>query len=165
MTDITRKLPGLTRRMPDERTWFLLISIGSAMGIAVELAAERHWTTAVQMIPWFALGLLAVAIGLRLRLTRANERAVRVIAAVVGLSGLIGVYKHVAANVHAGPLDYRYTKRWPSMGMTSHWWAGISKSVGPSPPFAPMALALSALCLVLSLPRRAAPDEPGTPDY
>ena len=144
-------------RRSRERGWFLGIAGAAVVGTGIELAAERHWKGGTQIIPWISLGALAIALVMSLRSTPRMNRLVTALAALVGISGLIGIYEHVAENRNAGPLDYRYTDRWPTMSSAEQWWAAISKSVGPSPPLAPAVLALAALCLVLSL-------DPGAPE-
>ena len=66
-------------------------------------------------------------------------RARRAVAAV--LSAALGIWKHVYANYDAGPLDQRYDDTWESLPEARRWWLALTKSVGPSPPLAPAALA------------------------
>jgi hypothetical protein len=126
----------------------------AAVGIvatAVELALSRHWTSAVQLIPWYALAALAAAfVLLVVRPGRRSLRIVRVLAVLVLLTAAFGIFEHVLANYHAGPLDFRYESRWPTMSAGSRWWAAFTESVGPSPTLAPGVLAQSALCLVFA---------------
>ena len=67
-----------------------------------------------------------------------------------GIASSFGVYEHIVANYHTGPLDFRYTDRWPTMSAWSRWWAVSTGTVGPSPPIAPAILALACACLVLA---------------
>jgi hypothetical protein len=126
----------------------------AAVGIvatAVELALSRHWTSAVQLIPWYALAALAAAfVLLVVRPGRRSLRMVRVLAVLVLLTAAFGIFEHVLANYHAAPLDFRYTARWATMSAPSRWWAAASESVGPSPTLAPGVLAQSALCLLFA---------------
>jgi len=133
------------------RRCFLGLAAGGIVGTAVELALSRHWTTAVQLIPWYALGVLTVALVLAVVLPRPGAvRAVRLLAVLVMLTAVLGIYEHILANYHAGPLDFRYTDRWATMSAASRWWAAISESVGPSPTLAPAVLAQSAGCLLFA---------------
>ena len=133
------------------RRCFLALAVTATAGTAVELALSRHWTTAIQLIPWYAVGGLTLATVLLVARPRpVAVRAVRVVAVVVVLTTLFGIYEHALANYHAGPLDFRYESRWATMSAASRWWAAISESVGPSPTLAPAVLAQAAVCLVLA---------------
>jgi hypothetical protein len=133
------------------RRCFLALAVAGIVGTAVELALSRHWTSAVQLIPWYALGALAIAVVLLVvRPRRPAVLAVRVLAVVVILTAGLGVFEHVLANYHAAPLDFRYTSRWPTMSAASRWWAAANESVGPSPTLAPGVLAQAALCLLFA---------------
>jgi len=126
------------------RALFALAALSIA-ATAVELAAERHWETFVQRIPWFALLLAAVALLLAVTASGPGAiRAARLLAAAIAAFALIGVYKHVEANHESGPLDFRYSATWDSMSAASRWWKSASGAVGPSPVIAPLALANSA---------------------
>jgi hypothetical protein len=133
------------------RRCFLALAAAGIVGTAVELALSRHWTSAVQLIPWYALAVLTLALVLAVaRPGPRTLRAVRLLAVLVMLSAVLGVYEHVLANYHAGPLDFVYTERWPTMSATSRWWAAITESVGPSPTLAPAVLAQAAACLLFA---------------
>jgi hypothetical protein len=126
-------------------------------GLAVELAATRHWDTTIRLIPWFAVGVVVAAIALvAFWPSRGRVWLARILALVVLASAVFGIYEHVAANYHAGPLDLRYYQTWGTMSEAERWWAAISKSVGPSPPFAPGALAQAALLVALATIRHPA---------
>lgn len=133
------------------RRCFLALAVTATAGTAIELALSRHWSTAIQLIPWYAVGGLAVgAVLLVARPRPLAVRAVRVLAVVVVLTSGLGIYEHVAANYHAAPLDFRYESKWATMSAGSRWWAAISESVGPSPTLAPAVLAQAAVCLLLA---------------
>ena len=133
------------------RRCFLALAVVATAGTAVELALSRHWATAVQLIPWYAVGGLALGAVLLIARPRPFAvRAVRLLAVVVVLSALYGIYQHVLANYHAGPLDFRYESKWAAMSAGSRWWAAISESVGPSPTLAPAVMAQAAVCLLLA---------------
>jgi hypothetical protein len=133
------------------RRCFLALAVTATVGTAVELALSRHWTSAIQLIPWYAVGGLAVGAVLLVARPRPRAvRAVRLLAVVVVATALFGIYEHVLANYHAAPLDFRYESKWASMSTGSRWWAAISEAVGPSPTLAPAVLAQAAVCLLLA---------------
>jgi hypothetical protein len=130
------------------RRCFLALAVTGIAATAVELALSRHWTSAIQLIPWYALGALAVAaLLLAVRPGRRSVRIVQVLAVVVVLTSFFGIFEHVLANYDAAPLDFRYSSKWATMPATSRWWAAITESVGPSPTLAPGVLAQAAVCL------------------
>ena len=127
------------------------------LGIAVELYTERHWTQPMQLIAWAALALTALAIALLIGQPSAGRvRAAQIVAAVVVISAAVGVWQHIQANYDAGPLDRRYGQTWEGMSAMSCWWLAARKSVGPSPPLAPGALAQAGLCVLLATMRHPA---------
>ncbi len=130
------------------RRCLLLLAALGVVGTAAELALIRHWNGFIQLIPWFSLAVLAVAIVLVM--ARRQVRVARVLAVLVTVSAVFGIYEHVLANYEAGPLDFRYSARWATMSMSSKVWAAVSESVGPAPNFAPLILAWSALCLLFA---------------
>ena len=133
------------------RRCFLALAVAATAGTGVELALSRHWTSAIQLIPWYAVGGLAAGAALLVARPRpVSVRAVRVLAVVVVFTAVFGIYEHVLANHHAGPLDFRYESKWETMSAGSRWWAAISESVGPSPTLAPAVMAQAAVCLLLA---------------
>ena len=122
----------------------LALATLAVAGTAVELAMLRHWNGLIQLIPWAALAVVAVAIGLVLR---RRIRLARILAVAVFVTAALGIYEHTLANYHAGPLDFRYAARWATMSSGSRWWAAFTESVGPSPTLAPLVLAWSSLCV------------------
>lgn len=146
------------------RRCFVGLGAASIAATAIELALSRHWTSAVQLIPWYALGALAVALALVLVRPRpATVRVAGVLIVAVMLTAVLGIYEHVLANYRAAPLDFRYTARWSTMAARSRWWAAMSQAVGPSPTLAPAALAETAICLLfatLGLPSGTAESVP-----
>lgn len=148
-----------------------LAGVGVA-GTAVELATIRHWDSAEQLIPWAVLAVLALAIGLvAVRPTGVRVRAGRLLGLATGLGGAYGVWEHIEANLHAGPLDATYGPRWDAMSPIAQWWAAATGGVGPSPTLAPAILTQIGLTLLLAtvahpaLARRATTPngEPGLP--
>jgi hypothetical protein len=129
----------------------LLLAAAAAIGTAVELAMLRHWDGLEQLVPWatlaaVAVGIVVVAVGH----SRAATLSGRTIGIAAGLAGLFGVHEHIVANLRSGPLDFRYTDRWPAMSEWSRWWAAASGAVGPSPALAPAILALAGACLAFA---------------
>jgi hypothetical protein len=126
-------------------------------GLTAELLVERHWGTPIRLVPWFALIALAYAALLLMRRpTAAAVRRARVLAVLVMIAAVVGVGLHVNENYVAGPLDQRYVRLWESMSEVERWWAAFSKAVGPAPTFAPAALALVALILIVATQRHPA---------
>lgn len=123
-------------------------------GLTAELLVERHWGTPIRLVPWFCLVALAYAALLLMRRpTPAAVRRARLIAGVVMIAAAVGVALHINENYVAGPLDQRYEQLWAGMSELERWWAAFSKAVGPAPTFAPAALALVALVLLVATER------------
>jgi hypothetical protein len=136
---------------PRLRRGLLWLGALSVVGIGVELAVERHWTQPVQFVAWAALVVAAVAIVLLMGTPSAGRvRVARVLAVVVMLSAVLGIWEHIAENYDSGELDRNYADTWDSLPTGTRWWLAISKTVGPSPPLAPAALAEAGLCVVLA---------------
>jgi hypothetical protein len=141
------------------RRVLLGLAAAGIVGTGVELAMLRHWNSRDQLIPWFALAVLALALVLIvLAGARGAVMIARVAAAAVALAALYGVVTHVRANYHAAPLDFRYTDSWAGMSTASRWWTAATGGVGPSPTLAPLILAQSAACLWLATLRH--PSQP-----
>lgn len=133
-----------------------LAALGVA-GVGVELALLRHWNGFVQVIPWLGLGAAAVAVGLvAIRPTPARLRLARLIALAVLVVAAFGVLEHVLANHDAGPLDAEHGEGWESLSQVTRWWYAITETVGPSPTFAPAALAQVVLLVLLATVRHPA---------
>lgn len=127
-----------------------LAGLGVA-GTALELAVIRHWESAVQLIPWAVLAVVAAAIvGVAVRPSEVRVRLGQGIGLVTLAAGAYGVFEHVSSNLSAGPLDATYGPRWATMGTVARWWAAASGGVGPSPTLAPAVLAQIGLCLLLA---------------
>lgn len=126
-------------------------------GLTAELLVERHWGTPVRLVPWFALVALAYAALLLMRRpTAAGVRRARLLASAVMIASAVGVALHINENYVAGPLDQRYEQLWAGMSEVERWWAAFSKAVGPAPTFAPAALALVSLVLLVATQRHPA---------
>jgi hypothetical protein len=128
-----------------------VLAAGITAGTAVELAMARHWQNLEQGIPWLALVMMTVALGLvLLRPTARRLRVARALAGIVLVMACIGVWRHVAANYDAATLDFQFGPRWPHMSAAARWWAAFIDSVGPAPTLAPLVLAQAAVCVVLA---------------
>jgi hypothetical protein len=133
------------------RRGLLALAALTALGLAVELASERHWTQPIQLVAWAALGGLAIAIALvGWSPSRTRLQIARSLAVVVVLSAVLGVGEHVYSNYDAGALDQRYATSWDRLSEMDRWGLAVTKSVGPSPPFAPGAMAVAGLAVLLS---------------
>ncbi|NUW38736.1 hypothetical protein [Nonomuraea rhodomycinica] len=145
------------------RHGLLAVAAISVGGAAAELAAERHWQSLEQLVPWATLGVLVLALAVcAFGRSPRGAAVVRTLAVVVLLAALFGVYEHVSVNLASGPLDQRYADTWDTLGPLTQWWYALSKTVGPTPPLAPGMLAQSALLLVLAT--FASPQRPGVPE-
>lgn len=134
----------------------------TTLGLAVELAAERHWTQPIQLVAWVAVGAVSIAVVLLAwSPSRRRVRLAQILAVMVVLSAVLGIWEHVYANYDSGALDRRYSESWDSLAEPVRWWLALSKSVGPSPPLAPGALAQAGLSVLLVTLRHPAlgPDQ------
>jgi hypothetical protein len=139
------------------RRGLLWVAAITGVGIAVELAADRHWTQPIQLVAWAALAVIAVAIVLVATAGSATPlRLGRVLAVLVMVSAILGIWEHVEANYDAGELDFEYAKSWETLSEPARWWLAATKTVGPSPPLAPGALAQASLCVLLATLRHPA---------
>ena len=133
------------------------LALIATCGLTAELLVERHWGTPIRLVPWFALIALAYAALLLMRRpTAATVRRARLLAGAVMIAAVVGVALHINENYVAGPLDQRYEQLWAGMSEVERWWAAFSKAVGPAPTFAPAALALVALVLLVATQRHPA---------
>lgn len=133
------------------RSGVVALAVVGILGAAAELATARHWKEPIQLVPWVALGVLAVALVL-LAFARGRRRAVttvRLLAVLVLLTSGFGVYEHVASNYDAGPLDGRYLDTWEQLPLATRWWYAASKTVGPAPPLAAGVLGYAAALVLL----------------
>ncbi|GAA0906804.1 hypothetical protein [Pseudonocardia zijingensis] len=126
-----------------------LTGIG-VLATAFELAAERHWGHIEQLVPWLALAVIAVAIGLLLLPDGRGTTAARVLAVLVLGAALYGVIEHVLVNAGAGRFDPHYGDVWQSLPLLERGWYAVTKTVGSAPTLAPGVLAQIALLLLLA---------------
>jgi hypothetical protein len=139
------------------RGGLLALCAASIAGTAVELAMIRHWDSAIQLVPWVALGALTLALAAVVkRPTPATLNWARAVAVVVALTALFGIFEHADANYHAGRRDRHYSTRWATMSTPSRWWAVATGGLRKSPVLAPAVLAEAAFCLALATARHPA---------
>jgi hypothetical protein len=139
------------------RRGLLTLAVLTTLALGIELAAERHWTQPSQLVAWAALVVLLLAVGLLLgRATSGRVQAARLLAVLVVVSGIVGIWEHVESNFDAGELDQVYSARWDALPEASRWWLALTKTVGPSPPLAPGALAQAGACVLLATVRHPA---------
>jgi hypothetical protein len=136
---------------PALRRGLLTLAGLTVVGLLVELAAERHWTQPIQFVAWAAVAVAALAIGLVLGTPSAGRlKLARWLAILVMVSAVFGIWEHVEENHDSGGLDRVYGDTWDSLPASTQWWLAVSKTVGPSPPLAPGALAQVGFCVLLA---------------
>ena len=145
------------------RAALLLLAGLGVVGTAAELAMERHWQGPWQLLPWLALGMTALALGVLLvGRTRPAVRFARSRAALVILTVAVGVWRHVQENYDTAPLDARYTDPWETMSNVQRWWEVGRGSVGPAPLLAPGALLYIGVALAAATSGLGGPSHPIT---
>jgi hypothetical protein len=143
--------------VPPLRRGLLWLGWLTTLGIAVELATERHWTQPIMLVAWAALAVAGAGLLLlRGAASAGRVRLARLLAVLVIASAALGVGEHVYANFDAGPLDQRYADSWDGLPLATRLWLAVSKTVGPSPPLAPGALAQIGVCMLLASLRHPA---------
>ena len=127
----------------------LLVALG-VVGIAVALALNdigtgrgswchgRHSTGSAS--PW---ALLLV------RTTRATVWFARVLAVLVIVAAVLGVWRHFDENYSTAPLDARYSERWDTMSTGARLWEITKGTVGHVP--VPAAGALVPIGVALAM--------------
>lgn len=141
----------------------LALVVISLAATGAELATERHWATAVQLVPWVALGVLIVATALLAARGPGAARVVRALAVLVLLASVYGIVQHVVVNYDAGALDASYGQGWDALPVAARLWYAVTKSVGPAPPLAPGVLGQAALMVLLASFVRPARSRLGRP--
>jgi hypothetical protein len=132
------------------RRGLVALTVVGILAAAFELATERHWNGFEQLIPWIALAVLAVAVGLLFVPAGRGVSAARVLAVLVLGASAYGVLDHVLVNYESGALDQRYSESWDTLPGLEQWWLAVTKTVGPAPTLAPGVLGQSALLLFLA---------------
>ena len=139
------------------RAGMLALAVVACCGTAVELATERHWNSTLQLVPWAALGVLALAQGLiAVRPGRMAIRVARILAVLVVLTSIFGIVEHVQANLDAGVLNATYADAWDRLSIWAQLWYAATKTVGPAPPLAAGVLAQAGLLTLLATWRHPA---------
>ena len=132
------------------RAALLLLVALSVVGIAVALAFEQHWHGTWQLVPWATLGGVSIALAVLLvRTTRATVWFARVLAVLVILATVLGVWRHFDENHHTALLDARYSERWDTMSTGARLWEITKGSVGHVP--VPAAGALVPIGVALAM--------------
>jgi len=139
------------------RRGLVVLTVVGIIAAAFELATERHWNGVEQLIPWIALAVLSVAVGLLFVPAGRGVAAARVLAVLVLAASAYGVLDHVLVNYGSGPLDQRFSDSWDTLPALQQWWLAVTKAVGPAPTLAPGVLGQSALLLVLASVGRPGP--------
>jgi hypothetical protein len=133
------------------RAGVLALAVVASCGTAVELATERHWNSTLQLVPWAALGVLALAQGLiAVRPGQMAVRVARILAVLVVLTSIFGIVEHVQANLDTGALNATYADTWDRLSIWTQLWYAATKTVGPAPPLAPGVLAQAGLLTLLA---------------
>ena len=132
------------------RHGLVALTVVGILAAAFELATERHWNGIEQLIPWIALAVLAVAVGLLFAPAGRAVPVARVFAVLVLGASIYGVLDHVLVNYASGALDQRFSESWDTLPALDQWWLAVTKTVGPAPTLAPGVLGQSALLLILA---------------
>lgn len=122
----------------------------TVLAIAFELAAERHWNNAVQLMPWVVLVVLVAAIGFAGSSRPGLIVAARVLSGVALAASAFGIYEHVADNYQIGELDAVYSDSWAARSIPDRVYLAFTKTVGAAPPIAPGALGQAGLLVLLA---------------
>ena len=139
------------------RRCLVALTVIGILSTAFELAAERHWNSLEQFIPWVALAVLTVAATLLLVPHDRGVTAARVLALAVLGASVYGVIDHILVNLDAGELDQRFAETWESLPFLLRCWYAVTKTVGPAPILAPGVLGQTALLLLLATLGRPQP--------
>ena len=128
----------------------ILALIGTA-GVVVELVLLRHWKGAGQLAGWAGVAALVLGVvAVRMIGSPRGVRAVRVLAGVALLVGLVGVALHVHANYEWGPADSVYGPSWETTALPIRLFLAATDTIGKAPAVAPGALSFVALTLLLA---------------
>ena len=131
------------------RAALLLLVVLGVVGTAVMLAYERHWDGTWQLLPWVTLGGVSIAFAaLLVRTTLATVWLARVLAVLVIVAAVLGVWRHFDENYTTAPLDARYSARWETMSTGARLLEVTKGSVGHVP--IPAAAALVPIGVALA---------------
>ncbi|HET7182697.1 MAG TPA: hypothetical protein VFI15_10735 [Candidatus Limnocylindrales bacterium] len=127
------------------------------VGLLVELAFLRHWSTVGALVVWPALAAAAAAVvALVRRPTAGRVRLVRWLALAVVVVGIAGIVLHVNENLIAGPLDRSYAATWDSLSAVEQLFLAVTGGVGPAPALAPGSMSELGLAIALATFRHPA---------
>lgn len=111
-----------------------LLVVISILSVAVALAYERHWEEFWQVVPWATLVLSGLAlVALVLRTSRATIRIARIVAVLVLVTALLGLWRHFDHNYVTAVMDQDYADRWEDMPVVERVWTVANGSVGHVP--------------------------------
>ncbi len=111
-----------------------LLVVISILSVAVALAYERHWEEFWQLVPWPSLVLSGLAlVALVLRTSRATIRIARIVAVLVLVTALLGIWRHFDHNYGTAVMDQDYADRWGEMPVVERVWTVANGSVGHVP--------------------------------
>ncbi len=106
----------------------------SILSVAVALAYERHWEEFWQLMPWATLVLSGLAlVALVLRTSQATIRIARMVAVLVLVAALLGIWRHFDHNYVTAVMDQDYADRWGEMPVVERVWTVANGSVGHVP--------------------------------
>ena len=111
-----------------------LLVVISILSVAVALAYERHWEEFWQLVPWPTLVLSGLAlVALVLRTSRTTIRIARIVAVLVLVAALLGIWRHFDHNYGTAVMDQDYADRWTQMPVVERVWTVANGSVGHVP--------------------------------
>ena len=108
-----------------------------------------------QLAPWLTLlGAGIALVALLVRVSRATVWLARVLAALVIISAVVGVWRHFDENYSTATLDVDYGDRWGTMSTGDRLWEVSIGSVGHAPipaagALVPIGVALAAATIGL----------------
>lgn len=111
-----------------------LLVVISILSVAVALAYERHWEEFWQLVPWATLVLSGLAlVALVVRMSRTTIRIARIVAVLVVVTALLGIWRHFDHNYGTAVMDQDYADRWAEMPVVERVWTVANGSVGHVP--------------------------------
>ena len=111
-----------------------LLVVISILSVAVALAYERHWEEFWQLVPWATLVLSGLAlVALVVRMSRTTIRIARIVAVLVLVAALLGIWRHFDHNYGTAVMDQDYADRWAEMPVVERVWTVTNGSVGHVP--------------------------------
>ena len=100
-----------------------LLVVISILSVAVALAYERHWEEFWQLVPWATLVLSGLAlVALVVRMSRTTIRIARIVAVLVLVAALLGIWRHFDHNYVTAVMDQDYADRWGEMPVVERVW-------------------------------------------